>query len=71
LEIPTLNDPFSDMSPTSPTIVSTPEVVIDPLNIPLPETPTSPTESDTPPSGGAPVNSKVLKGLDRFAVRWS
>jgi hypothetical protein len=69
LEIPTLNDPFSDMSPTSPIIISTPEVMIDPLNIPLPETPTSPTESDTPQ--GAPVNSKVLKGLDRFAVRWS
>jgi hypothetical protein len=45
LEIPTLNDPFSDMSPTSPIIVSTPEVMIDPLN-----TPTSPADVQSPSS---------------------
>jgi hypothetical protein len=77
LDIPTLNDPFSDTSPTSPTITPTEG---DPANIPLPETPTSPADVQLPspstPQGytsdtNAPTTSKILSKIDRYGVRWS
>jgi len=65
---PTLNDPFSDMSPTSPIITS-----VDPANIPLP---TSPVDAQLPspstPQGdtNTPTTSKVMKEVKQYFVRW-
>lgn len=50
------------MSPTSPVITS-----VDPANIPLPSTSTNSPTSDT----FSNANSKVLKGLEKYSIRWS